>query len=361
MPDKQTNRLVCRPHATIWPAFATGSFAIEKAEATAILKSYSTAKIARGARIAYWNDLHCNLFSPLEIKPVDRAEFDATMTHDRVDQVAIVRTRSLPASIEHTDLHVARTQRQQFSILMPTEGKLQLCHLGREIALNEGDFALFDNSAPFRITFREPNQAIGLDFSPDALRAYLPAPERLCGLRMPADRGLSSIASAMLRSLWAQAECGLPAAFRPVVTKNLLEVIAASYAMEHRCAVAESSVTSTRRAQVKRFIEIHLRDSDLSATSAAKSLGLSPRYVRLVFAAEGESVSSYILRRRLEECARQLTHALWRGRSITETAFEWGFASMAHFTRAFKEQFGTTPTTYRRTSAMHAQQAEWRR
>ena len=35
-------------------------------------------------------------------------------------------------------------------------------------------------------------------------------------------------------------------------------------------------------------------------------------------------------------------------RSITETAFDWGFTNTAYFTRAFKEQFGETPTGYRR-------------
>jgi AraC-like DNA-binding protein len=77
-------------------------------------------------------------------------------------------------------------------------------------------------------------------------------------------------------------------------------------------------------------------------------LGLSPRYTRMVFSAEGESVSDYIMRRRLEECAHQLTSAPWNSRSITETAFDWGFSSMAHFARSFKEKFAATPTEYRR-------------
>ena len=44
------------------------------------------------------------------------------------------------------------------------------------------------------------------------------------------------------------------------------------------------------------------------------------------------------------------------GRSITETAFDWGFTNTAYFTRAFKQQFGETPTGYRRSRAteLHA-------
>ena len=80
----------------------------------------------------------------------------------------------------------------------------------------------------------------------------------------------------------------------------------------------------------------------------AAGLSLSPRYMRLVFSSEGETISDYIMRRRLEECAHQLTSAPWRGRSITDTAFDWGFSSVAHFTRSFKAKFAATPSEYRR-------------
>jgi AraC-like DNA-binding protein len=84
------------------------------------------------------------------------------------------------------------------------------------------------------------------------------------------------------------------------------------------------------------------RVQNLRATGSA-----SPRYVRMVFAAENEHPSAYVLRRRLDEYAEQLCHKLWLGRSITETAFDWGFTSPACFTRTFKQQFGVTPTAYR--------------
>ncbi len=54
----------------------------------------------------------------------------------------------------------------------------------------------------------------------------------------------------------------------------------------------------------------------------------------------------HILRRRLEECAaaRQLSPA---GQTITEIAFAGGFNSTAHFSRAFRQQYGSTPAEYR--------------
>ena len=42
-----------------------------------IVRTYSTASVKRNAKVAYWNDLQCTLFSPLEVIPADHETFDA--------------------------------------------------------------------------------------------------------------------------------------------------------------------------------------------------------------------------------------------------------------------------------------------
>ena len=61
-------------------------------------------------------------------------------------------------------------------------------------------------------------------------------------------------------------------------------------------------------------------------------------------------MSAYILRRRPEECARQMCNPAWHAHTLTEIAFSWGFNSAAHFTRTFHEKYGMAPREYRRTS-----------
>ena len=75
---------------------------------------------------------------------------------------------------------------------------------------------------------------------------------------------------------------------------------------------------------------------------------LSPRYLRMIFASENETVSAYILRRRLEQCARQIGDPAWRGHSMIKIAFGWGFNSAPHFTRTFRDRFDMPPREYRR-------------
>jgi AraC-like DNA-binding protein len=289
------------------------------------------------------------VFSPLEVKPVDRDTFDAAFSTDVLGPLVLAKTFSLPATIEHTERHVRQTHERRVFLVMPIQGRILSSHYGHEAVLEEGDFALTDSFAPSRTMLPEPNDALAVCVPYDTLTTYIPNPEGVFGMRMSGNAGFGHTVNTMLRSLWVQLErATLPGCFGPGIAKNFLELVATAYALEHATEIAECSLSTSRRGQVKRFIEMHLRDSDLTATAIADALGLSPRYIRMVFAGERESISDYILRRRLEECAVQLTNVLWLGRSITDTAFEWGFSSMAHFTRAFKEHFSVTPTEYRR-------------
>jgi len=101
------------------------------------------------------------------------------------------------------------------------------------------------------------------------------------------------------------------------------------------------------RARIRRCVEARLFDPELSPASVAAALGLSPRYLRLLLAGDGESLTAYILRRRLEECARQLRDPRHAGRSVTELAFACGFNDASHFSRAFKARFDRSPRDYR--------------
>ncbi len=103
-----------------------------------------------------------------------------------------------------------------------------------------------------------------------------------------------------------------------------------------------------RNARVRLHIEQNLRDPELCPSAIAAGLRLSPRYLRAIFAASKETVSAYVLRRRLEECARELLNPRLQRLSITDIAFGWGFNSGPHFARSFREHFGMTPRDYRR-------------
>ena len=96
---------------------------------------------------------------------------------------------------------------------------------------------------------------------------------------------------------------------------------------------------------IRLFIERNAHDTRLSLEWIAHNFSCSKRTVQRRFeVAYGEGVARYIWRARLEQCARGLTTCS----SLTELAASYGFGSSAHFSRAFREQYGVSPSALRR-------------
>ncbi|WP_161557159.1 helix-turn-helix domain-containing protein [Acidisarcina polymorpha] len=85
---------------------------------------------------------------------------------------------------------------------------------------------------------------------------------------------------------------------------------------------------------------------DLDLDTLAVERGCSKRHLLRSFrASTGRSPHQYILDLRIEKARRlMLKPAL----SLIDIAFECGFASQAHFTYAFRQRQGATPSDYRR-------------
>ncbi|WP_331752419.1 helix-turn-helix transcriptional regulator [Streptomyces chartreusis] len=92
-----------------------------------------------------------------------------------------------------------------------------------------------------------------------------------------------------------------------------------------------------------------LSEPELSSSMVARQLNVSVRTLQRAFATEGESVSNYIRRRRLEE-ARIILTAPRSRLNVSELAAYWQFADSSHFIRAFKEYYGQTPTDHIRST-----------
>lgn len=98
------------------------------------------------------------------------------------------------------------------------------------------------------------------------------------------------------------------------------------------------------------WLDAHL-EQETSLDALAAEFGLSRSLLTRVFRRHtGTSVVHYVNARRLEKAAALLTGA--QPSSITEAAFESGFANLSHFHRRFKAAFGLTPAEFRRLFAM---------
>ncbi|MFF7364213.1 helix-turn-helix domain-containing protein [Streptomyces sp. NPDC008125] len=108
-------------------------------------------------------------------------------------------------------------------------------------------------------------------------------------------------------------------------------------------------------AAIRNHIDLHLTDPDLSPRSIARAHHISVRYLHKLFEDEGTTVSRLIRRRRLEACRRELGRTPRRRLTVAAVAHRWGFVSPSHFSRAFRDAYGMSPSQWQ-SSASAAQQ-----
>jgi AraC-like DNA-binding protein len=313
------------------------------------MEHFTTLGLPTTGRTDAWNAIYAQRMSKVGFTALE-ARFDADLRIGKLGPVKLAKLSVDGCSIERSSADILKSSSHRlYSFLLQAEGSSTFYHCGNEAHLKEGDFVLCDTGLPHYWTTKDPSVTMMVRVEPNVLREYLPAPEQFCGQHLGRAVGLTDTVAAMVKSLTNRVESGIDAAYEGQVARHLLEMLSMTYAMGFD--PSDASVTLwQRRKEIVRFIEEHLRDPGLSPATIATGLRVSPRYLRTIFAISGERVSTYILRRRLEECARQMRNPAWSGHTLTEIAFSWGFNSSAHFTRCFHEQYGVAPRDYRRAA-----------
>jgi len=318
------------------------------------LESFSTAEVPEHLRLEYWNELTGNAFTPLVSDPLDRHAFSARLTRTQVGDIRVAEARSDPAVVYHSRQHVARAREAVYLLCLQLDGFSVTRQQGRESVLRYGDFQLLDSSRPYQLSFQQSNRMLVLALPQRDLARRLANPESIIGQPVSGKTGIPCLLSSLLCGYWQQRRSGYPGEDRylsPRFSEAILDLIATAYGSLAGASQEHSSISVARREQVRTYIESHLHDPALTPGRIAESVHLSARRLHQLFEADGETVGSYILRRRLEECARALADPSQHGRTVTEIAFLHGFNNASHFGRVFRERFGATPSEYRRKSA----------
>ena len=255
------------------------------------------------------------------------------LAHIRTNAQSISHTRSIS-----TDAASCFLVLQQSGVMDVEDVDRPTCGF----RLQPGDIALLDSARNFRM---RPNGLIGqisVHLSRDAIERALPG--RLGRLSKVSQQCLSG---RLLHSLVQQLGTGDALQWADDGDGGALE-LALIHLLEPALAerpAAESEVPM--RLLANRLIDRSLGDPNLSPESLAWQLNISERQLYRIFSADGDSVFRYIMRRRLERSAMDLLAPGIGGSTITDVAFRWGFVDSAHFSRAFRRQYGMSPSEYR--------------
>jgi AraC-like DNA-binding protein len=310
------------------------------------MRVFTTESVDSHRRIDFWSSLNSNNITPMLISADRRAPFEGRLWIDQVGPISLARAYSSGVLIKRVGVR-PRSNDNDFVLTVSESANYTVVAKGREQLVRGGDLRLSHSSEVMELE-HSGCTAIVLCIKARVFKEYLPMADDLVGNVVRGDRGAGLHASTMIRSLPAGMRQGFVDSAADHLTAALLHSIAAAYSQAYSLTEAVPVTAGSRRVVIKRFVDSHLGDADLTVQKVAAAFHLSDRYVRMLFESDGESLAAYIHRRRLEESARQLRDPHCDGRTISDIAFSWGFNSLGSFDRAFKARFDTTPGQYRR-------------
>jgi AraC-like DNA-binding protein len=304
----------------------------------------------REARVAGIRQGICETIAPFDLR-VGLDQDCWTQLHS----VDLGMVRVVYASGERIDGQVTRTPRlirrsdpEMCKIDFQLRGRAVVEQDDRQAELGPGAFGFVDLSRPCHL------DGVAAVMFP---RALLPLRYRdareLAGVSFDSGEATAALVGTVVREVTSRRD-GYAAPLGDRVGAAILDLITA--ALSVRLDRAEAVPPDTRARvltwQVKSFVEARLDDARLSPGQIAAAHHISRRHLYRMFEAEQTMVGSWIRGRRLDHCRRDLIDPALAGRTISAVAARWGFVDPTHFTRAFRAEYGMSPSEYRRLRAL---------
>lgn len=325
-------------------------------------RQFNARHVSAGQRVRYWEDVAAKTTSPIAFTPQNSEDFEATLIQGSFERFTFSQVDSSALSAFRGKEHT-QNRRGLIHLCLQVRGSVEIYSNGQTRHAGENSLILYDEATLFRFRSLSPVKTIAVGFPSSLVMARLPAYRDIVLRPLDGADGINQVLHASMTAmdrLFAEHRMRY---FSHPVFLGLIDLLAASIDEAPHCKTNISTMAAWA-GKIRGYVEANLDDPDLSPASIASQFGISPRYLRLIFAegqgnsgSSGETLRRFILRRRLEECASMLAHTNAAYGSITTLAYNWGFSDSSYFARRFVEHFGLTPRDYR-SKKMREKEAE---
>jgi AraC-like DNA-binding protein len=239
--------------------------------------------------------------------------------------------------------HIAGDTPDEFVLIVADTAALRYTQFRRQVELPVDSMMLLDARNPYEYERCFSGRVTCYHLPGRVLRDVLPFPEDLCAIRIDSAGGIGGALRSFVGLAWNQSvidEDVRERLFHDIAT--LIPVAAGTAAAR---PIGKARPDAMERAQA--FVDANLSNPRLSVADVARAVGISTGRLHALARVHGEGIGRMMLARRLDACAA----ALDSGRSerrLIDIAMDYGFVSPSHFSRAFRERFGCTPSAYAR-------------
>ncbi|GAB3088231.1 AraC-like ligand-binding domain-containing protein [Micromonospora schwarzwaldensis] len=322
------------------------------------MTSVDTAWLPPAERFDFWQDLVARQSTTATIRSAHADDFTASARVIDLGTLRLGVWRYPPLELIRCAHMIDSGDPELYHLVLPLSGRGVVTQQRREAPLDPSAFTLVDTVRPHGSRLRLDGATAGPVETLTVLvphRALPLAPHRLAELfaaEIPARTGMGALLAAFLRRIVAHPE-QYAAADAADLDRVALDLIAGTLA--RRLDVERDLPVDTRvtglRVRVTAFVRQHLTDPGLSPAAVAAAHHLSLRSLHRLFEGTGTTVGGMIRAGRLERAARELADPGLRRLSVAQIGVRCGFAHPAHFSRAFRAAYGSSPGEHRQRAA----------
>jgi AraC-like DNA-binding protein len=311
---------------------------------------FNTAASKDARRV--WYDFVEEKFGVSSVTLGDETGFSGDIRCSSLGFLTLAQIKASRQLGKRSRAHIAQAQNEHFVVIMLRTGQLKITQAGRECWLRPNTFTLFDCNGPYVFDHVGPTEVLDVIVPAGALRTRLKEPEAYLAQPRSADSGLGRVMVDMLGSLAREAPLIADGEAADCARKvaDMMGIVLDSGG-EADLPLGESAVRWAIYRRSLAFIENNLDDPRLGPQTVAVAVGISVRYLHKIFHGAGETVGDYVRRVRLARCYDDLADAGQQHMKIKEIAFRCGFRNPTHFSEAFKEYHGRSPSEVRRAAA----------
>jgi AraC-like DNA-binding protein len=252
------------------------------------------------------------------------------------------------AQVHRTNRLIRKSADDYLKVGLQLRGSCLLSQNGREAHLKPGDYAIYDTSQQYQLTYPAGYQTLVLMFRRDRLRLTSSQVTHLTARTLSGREGLAASVSPFLVELGRRFRISGHAA--PThLADAILDMLTASLAerLPVPINVEPGGGRSALLIRIRAFIEERLGDPNLDVATIAAAHHISVRYLQALFAAQEQTVTGWVRSRRVDRCRQDLADIRFADQPVSEIGARWGLSNPAHFSRTFKVMLGCPPTEYR--------------
>jgi AraC-like DNA-binding protein len=294
--------------------------------------------VAPGKRASFWQESFLAFRkSAIVIERGDAAEFQGRVRVRALGSLRLVEVTASPHRAMFLPVE------DSVSIHVHLEGRAVLEQGRRHKQVNRGSLYLEDDRRPRRVTLGSRCRVFCIAMPVRQLLERVPDWERFTLDPMRLDPVVSPIFLDHIRSLQHLLSAA-PVPGSADMENPTYDLLALS--LNAPGAAVPSRLDSYHVTRIKEFIRHHLCDPALDTDFIAAGVGLSARHIQRLFTGQSQHVMEWVWQERLDGCYRRLMQLTPEVR-ISDVAYEWGFSSPAHFSRAFRYRYGASPREIR--------------